>query len=190
MKIYTKTGDAGETGLFGGPRVRKCHARVDAYGDVDEANAAIGVARAANMPEHLDTMLERISADLFLLGAELATPGEMKAGSASIGDGHILALEQEIDQLEARLEPLANFILPAGTPAAAALHLARCVTRRAERRVVALGETPAERLSPNVVVYLNRLSDLLFVMAREANRAAGLKDVPWYAPKPSPVASG
>jgi cob(I)alamin adenosyltransferase len=183
MKIYTKTGDDGDTGLFGGPRVRKYHPRVAAYGDVDETNAAIGVARAANMPEHLDAILERISSELFLLGAELATPGTTNKSTARIGDEHIEKLEQAIDVLEANLKPLANFILPVGTPAAAALHLARCVSRRAERMVVALSDISEERPSAQVVIYLNRLSDLLFVMAREANRAAGVKDMPWFAPK-------
>jgi cob(I)alamin adenosyltransferase len=179
MKIYTKTGDDGETGLFGGPRVRKYHTRVAAYGEVDETNAAIGVARAANMPDHLDAMLERISSELFMLGAELATPDAAEKLKDRISQPHIAALEREIDELEAKLKPLANFILPAGTPASAALHLARCVARRAERQAVALGDTPGESLAPEVVIYLNRLSDLLFVMAREANRAAGVKDVPW-----------
>lgn len=181
MKIYTKTGDDGETGLFGGPRVRKYHTRVVAYGEVDETNAAIGVARAANMPEHLDAILERISSELFLLGAELATPGAAGKLKSRITDAHIGTLEREIDSLETSLKPLENFILPAGTPAAAALHLARCVSRRAERQVVALGDTEDVQLSPQLLIYLNRLSDLLFVMAREANRAAGVKDVPWIA---------
>jgi cob(I)alamin adenosyltransferase len=185
MKIYTKTGDDGETGLFGGPRVRKYHTRVAAYGEVDETNAAIGVARASNMPEHLDAILERISSELFLLGAELATPDSASKSTARIAGSHITMIEREIDGLEANLKPLTNFILPSGTPAAAALHLARCVSRRAERLVVLLGDTEGESLSKEAVIYLNRLSDLLFVMAREANRAAGVKDVPWIAPKPS-----
>lgn len=181
MKIYTKTGDDGETGLFGGPRVRKYHTRVAAYGEVDEANAVIGVARSANMPEHLDAILERLSSELFLLGAELATPDAASKLKSRIDEEHISRLEREIDELESKLQPLANFILPAGTPAASALHLARCVARRAERQVVALGDMPSENLSPLLVIYLNRLSDLLFVMAREANRAAGVKDVPWLS---------
>lgn len=179
MKIYTKTGDDGETGLFAGPRVRKYHTRVAAYGEVDETNAAIGMARAANMPDHLNAILERISSELFLLGAELATPDAAAKLKSRIASEHIRALEGEIDLLDSKLKPLTNFILPAGTPAAAALHFARCVSRRAERQVVALSDTPGETLSPSVVIYLNRLSDLLFVMAREANRAAGIKDVPW-----------
>jgi cob(I)alamin adenosyltransferase len=183
LKIYTKTGDRGDTGLFGGPRVRKCHPRVAAYGEVDETNAAIGMARAANLPDHLDPLLERISAELFLLGAELASPGAAAKPAARVSEGQIAALERDIDLLEENLKPLANFILPGGTPAAAALHFARCVSRRAEREVVALGDMEGEMVSILAVIYLNRLSDLLFVMAREANRAAGLQDVPWIAPK-------
>lgn len=184
MKIYTKTGDDGETGLFGGLRVRKHHPRVAAYGEVDETNAAVGVARAANMPEHLDLILERISSELFLLGAELATPNRDEKPFIGIQKSHIEKLELEIDDLELKLAPLKNFILPAGTPAAAALHLARCVARRAERLVIELKDLAGEVVSQEAVIYLNRLSDLLFVMAREANRAAGVKDIPWLAPKP------
>src|SRR5262245_42838869 len=140
MKIYTKTGDDGETGLFGGPRVRKYHTRVAAYGDVDETNAVIGLARSANMPEHLDLILERLSSELFVLGAEHATPDAATKLKNRITGEQISRLEREIDELESRLQPLTNFILPAGTPAAAALHLARCVARRAERQVVALAD--------------------------------------------------
>lgn len=187
MKIYTKTGDGGDTGLYGGPRVRKHHPRVCAYGDIDETNAAIGVARASAMPPHLDGILERISSELFLLGAELASPSPEKGKSPRISQSHIAALERDIDALDAALPALTNFILPAGTPAAAALHLARSIARRAERQVIALKDAASEFVSAEAVIYLNRLSDLLFVMAREANRSAQVPDVPWIAPKSAEV---
>lgn len=177
MKLYTKTGDDGETGLFGGPRVRKNSPRIEAYGTVDELNAVVGVVRTHGPPADLDELLARIQNELFDLGAELATPEPAKFGIAGATDAHVAALEREIDRYEAELEPLRQFILPGGTPAAAALHLARVVCRRAERCVVTLTET--EALSPNTVIYLNRLSDLLFVLARAANRRAGVADVPW-----------
>jgi len=177
VKLYTKTGDDGETGLFGGPRVRKNSPRIEAYGTVDELNAVVGVVRTHGPPADLDELLARIQNELFDLGAELATPEPAKFGIAGATDAHVAALEREIDRYEAELEPLRQFILPGGTPAAAALHLARVVCRRAERCVVTLTET--EALSPNTVIYLNRLSDLLFVLARAANRRAGVADVPW-----------
>jgi cob(I)alamin adenosyltransferase len=179
MKIYTKTGDDGQTGLFGGERVSKSDARVDAYGSVDETNAALGVARAAGLSPDVDATLERIQAELFVLGAELATP----AGHRSrlrlplLAAEHVSALETEIDRLEAVLPPLTSFVLPAGSPAASALHLARTVCRRAERGVVAVQSTAEVRAE--LVVYLNRLSDLLFVMARHQNQHAGVPDVAW-----------
>ena len=183
MKIYTKTGDDGETGLFGGPRVRKNSPRIEAYGTVDELNAVVGMVRTHVFPSEqgppadLDGLLARIQNELFDLGAELATPEPAKFGIAGATEAHVSALEREIDRYEVELEPLKQFILPGGTPAAAALHLARTVCRRAERCVVTLTET--ETISPNTVIYLNRLSDLLFVLARAANRRAGLADVPW-----------
>jgi cob(I)alamin adenosyltransferase len=177
VKIYTKTGDDGETGLFGGPRVRKNCPRIEAYGTVDELNAVVGIVRTHGLPPDLDALLARIQNELFDLGAELATPEPAKFGIAGATDAHVAALEREIDRYEAELEPLGQFILPGGTPAAAALHLARTVCRRAERCVVTLTET--ETISPNTVIYLNRLSDLLFVLARAANRRAGVADVPW-----------
>jgi cob(I)alamin adenosyltransferase len=177
MKIYTKTGDDGETGLFGGPRVRKNCPRIEAYGTVDELNAVVGMARTQGPPADLDGLLCRIQNELFDLGAELATPDPAKFGIAGATEAHVSALEREIDRYEAELEPLKQFILPGGTPAAAALHLARTVCRRAERCVVTL--TESEAISPNTVIYLNRLSDLLFVLARAANRRAGVADVPW-----------
>ena len=183
MKIYTKTGDAGETGLFGGGRTSKDSPRVAAYGEVDELNAALGLARALGPEQFADRLLENIQRDLFTIGAELATPDPDKLhkvfahGRAAIGDPEIDALEQAIDGQESRLEPLKHFILPGGTPQAAALHLGRTVCRRAERAVVAVARH--ERISPAILRYLNRLSDLLFVLARAANAHAGRPDVKW-----------
>ena len=183
MKIYTKTGDGGETGLFGGGRIPKDGLRVAAYGEVDELNAALGVARALDPPEFADPLLQTIQRDLFTVGAELATPHPDKLHKAlsrsggAIGESDIAALEDAIDSHEARLEPLKSFILPGGAPKAATLHLARTVCRRAERTVVALSRH--EPISPAILRYLNRLSDLLFVLARAANAHAGRPDVKW-----------
>ena len=183
MKIYTKTGDAGETGLWGGLRVSKDSTRVQAYGTVDECNAAIGVARAAlgAVPlGNLGTLLAQIQNQLFVVGADLATPGEA-AGIPRVGAGEVAFLEQTIDALEAELEPLRQFILPGGAPAAAQLHLARTVCRHAERWAVRLARE--EQINPQVGIYLNRLSDCLFVLARAANARAGVADVPWDNPR-------
>ena len=183
MKIYTKTGDSGETGLFGGGRIPKDSLRVAAYGEVDELNAALGLARALDPQEFADTLLQRIQRDLFTIGAELATSDPDKLhkalsrGGAVIGESDVAALEDAIDGHESRLEPLKNFILPGGAPKAAALHFARTVCRRAERVVVALSRH--EQISPAILRYLNRLSDLLFVLARAANAHAGRPDVKW-----------
>jgi cob(I)alamin adenosyltransferase len=181
-KIYTKTGDDGETGLFGGPRVRKDHLRIEAYGTVDELNAVLGTVRAQSPPAELDVLLATFQNHLFDLGAELATPEPAKFGIVGVAPGSIAALEQAIDRHEAELEPLKQFILPGGTPVAAGLHLARTVCRRAERLLVALAAQASQEgttISPETVVYLNRLSDLLFVLARWTNRRAGVGDVPW-----------
>jgi cob(I)alamin adenosyltransferase len=181
MRIYTKTGDKGDTGLFGGGRVAKDDPRVDAYGEVDELNAVLGMARSIEMMPRIDEVLLPVQRDLFAIGALLATPDHEKMQQqlekARIDDGRIAPLERAIDEGEAELEPLRSFILPGGTPKSAALHVARTVCRRAERRVVRLArEIP---LPPLVVVYLNRLSDLLFVLARVANRRAGAGEVTW-----------
>ena len=181
MKIYTKTGDTGSTGLFGGGRVSKSHPRVDAYGEVDELNSAIGFAMAIGPSERIDAVLAPIQHDLFAIGALLATPDREKMRhhleKAKIDDARIAALERAIDAGDDELEPLKAFIMPGGTPKAAALHVARTVCRRAERRVVDLaGE---EEIPAVVVVYLNRLSDLLFTLARVANRAGGMGEVQW-----------
>jgi len=181
VKIYTRTGDAGETGLFAGGRVPKDHPRVGAYGGVDELNATIGLAVALEPVELERPLLETIQRDLFTVGAQLATPDREKLARAlsgpPIGAQHVAVLEQAIDRLEERLEPLRNFILPGGSVKAAALHVARTVCRRAERAVVALAHD--QTVDPDVLRYLNRLSDLLFVLARSANARAGVPDTTW-----------
>lgn len=179
MKIYTRTGDAGETGLFDGERVPKSDARVDAYGEVDELNAAIGVALTAGMEAEISGMLAAIQRDLFALGGRLADPRRKVAARVTksvLGASDVARLESWIDRLEESLPPLRRFILPGGTPAGAALHLARTVCRRAERRMVALGPDAFE---PDLLAFVNRLSDLLFVMARAANARAGVSETEW-----------
>jgi cob(I)alamin adenosyltransferase len=182
VKIYTKTGDDGGTGLFGGPRVAKDDPRIEAYGTVDELNSLLGWARAVGLPAEIDGCLMRIQNELFAVGAELATPDPAAHGTDWTGPEQIAALEQAIDRLEAPLAPLRQFILPGGTPAAAALHVARCVCRRAERRVVTLSREGPQAIRGSIVVYLNRLGDLLFVLARAVNHASGQADVTWQKP--------
>jgi len=181
MKIYTKTGDAGTTGLFGGGRVPKDDARVDAYGDVDELNAVIGAARATGPMPRVDEVLVSVQRDLFAIGALLATPDVAKMHAhlekARIDETRISELENAIDACDNELEPLKAFIIPGGTPKAAALHVARTVCRRAERKVVHLEHSV--ELPKLTVVYLNRLSDLLFSLARVANKRAGAGEVTW-----------
>jgi cob(I)alamin adenosyltransferase len=183
MKIYTRTGDDGTTGLIGGGRVHKCDPRIDCYGTVDELNAAIGLgvvsAEAAGAPADLPGKLREAQADLFVIGSHLATPDESphKASLPALDEAMVTRLEMQIDAAESGLAPLRNFILPGGTETAARLHLARTVCRRAERLLV---DFSRDRPVPQVVLtYLNRLSDWLFVHARQANRAAGVSDVPW-----------
>jgi cob(I)alamin adenosyltransferase len=185
VKIYTKTGDNGETGLYGGVRVSKAHARVAAYGDVDETHAALGLARASLDPGHsvdLAAMLEQIQRDLFALGARLADPAHRiadRVAKAVIGADDVERLEGWIDGLEAELPPLRRFILAGGAPAGAALHLSRTMCRRAERAMVALLADEPAAFEPELLVYVNRLSDLLFVMARAANQRAGTPEIEW-----------
>lgn len=177
MKIYTKTGDTGETGLWGGGRVKKNHPRIEAYGTLDEMNSALGLAIALagkKLPKELAEDLKGIQGALFRLGSELATAEGTKPAVDLVGPHDYEALEQAIDRLEAKNKPLKTFILPGGSPLAAGLHLARTICRRAERLLVALNGVRSE-----TVVYLNRLSDYLFVAARAANRLAKIKDVPW-----------
>ena len=178
MKIYTRTGDSGETSLFDGTRARKNDARVDAYGEVDELNAWLGFVRASQPDAIVDEALQLIQRDLFALGAQLADPGDRLAArvtKAVIADDHVARLEALIDRLEEGLPPLRRFILAGGTPAGAALHVARTVCRRAERRMVGL-EPPVD---PVLVRYVNRLSDLLFVLARFENHRAGGAETVW-----------
>lgn len=184
MKIYTKTGDAGTTGLFGGPRVPKSDPRIDAYGTVDELNAVLGEIRAelarsnaGSAGERLSQLLERLQHELFVLGADLATPVESSASVSRVGDEHISRLEHDIDAFISDLPELKNFILPGGSVAAARLHVARTVCRRAERLTVTAAEE--HDVNRHVVIYLNRLSDLLFTAARWINQALDIPDPVW-----------
>jgi cob(I)alamin adenosyltransferase len=178
-KIYTKTGDRGDTRLFDGAHVRKDDARVEAYGDVDELNAFIGAAAALIKDSELGLLLAAIQKDLFSIGAQLADPraGERTSGKFQLAPERTTVLEEAIDRFETELPPLRQFILAGGGPAGAMLHVARTVCRRAERRVVGL----AGRVSINagVIVYLNRLSDFLFVLARLVNHREGQEEIPW-----------
>ncbi|MFK7734668.1 MAG: cob(I)yrinic acid a,c-diamide adenosyltransferase [Pirellulaceae bacterium] len=198
MKIYTKTGDNGTTGLFAGPRVLKSHPRISAYGTIDELNAVLGVIAAEHhvngsgyeddLDKELSQLLERIQSDLFSIGAQLATPEPQSHGMCLLAPERTTELESYLDRLEAILPPLSSFVLPGGTPASARLHLARTVCRRAERDVVAFAvedEPASTQPSEQVIVYLNRLSDLLFMMARRANQVAGIADKPWKSPATS-----
>ncbi len=181
MRIYTKTGDTGETGLFGGGRVPKDHPRVSAYGDVDELNSTIGVVRATEPLGFLDPLFETIQRDLFSLGGHLATPDPSRVREAlekaELTTERIALFERTIDEADQELPPLRAFVLPAGTPKAAALHVARTVCRRAERSVISLSHS--DSVPALFIVYLNRLSDLLFTLARLANHRDGVGDVTW-----------
>lgn len=179
MKIYTKTGDLGETSLLGGMRVSKDHLRVAAYGDVDETNAGLGAVRALAR-EPLERLLLSIQRDLFAIGAQLADPSHKvaaKRAKAVVTADRVRRLEKAIDARQEKLPPLRSFVLPGGTPAAALLHQARTVCRRAERSVVTLARDAD--VDPRIIVYLNRLSDLLFVLARSENHDAGLAEDRW-----------
>lgn len=187
-RIYTRTGDTGETGLFGGERVGKDDLRVEAYGTVDELNAVLGAARTHGADAEIDALLLSLQNELFSLGADLATPDEEDTHKgritiARVAPDRAIRLETLIDLYEAGLPPLTRFILPGGHPLAAALHVGRVVCRRAERRCVALARAEAEAgrppLNPEIVRYLNRLSDLLFVLARAANHRNEVPDVVW-----------
>ena len=181
MKIYTKTGDAGETGLFGGGRVPKDDARVAAYGDVDELNSALGLVRATEPSDFYDDLLEGIQRDLFAIGGHLATPDPARVRAAlekaTLSEERVERMESVIDEADRELPPLRAFVLPGGIPKAAALHLARTVCRRAERSTVRLSH--GAEVHELFVIYLNRLSDLLFTLARLANHRAGRTDVTW-----------
>lgn len=178
MKIYTKGGDLGETGLFGGVRVPKDDLRVRVYGTLDELNASVGVILSeSGLPEEVLLSLTRVQNELFQLGAELATPRGKVVSTALIGENQVSLLETEIDSMEAKLAPLKAFILPGGSRAAALGHVARTVSRRAERELVTLHR--AEPVRPLVLKYLNRLSDYFFVTARYLNHSLGVQDIPW-----------
>jgi cob(I)alamin adenosyltransferase len=178
MKIYTRTGDDGTTGLFAGGRVKKTHLRVEAYGTVDELNSVLGLARALGPTRSVDADLEQVQNTLFHLGADLATPLEADAAWVVRVTGEQVAwLESSIDQMTERLPALKNFVLPGGTPAAAQIHVGRTVCRRAERLAVALSE--AESVNPQALVYLNRLSDWLFTLARFENLQSGADETVW-----------
>jgi cob(I)alamin adenosyltransferase len=179
VKIYTRTGDTGETALFDGRRVSKADLRVDAYGDIDEVNAALGVVLAGGVPQDVAAMLEQVQRDLFAVGGSLADPAHRVAERVrkmAVGQADVSRLEQWIDHLETELVPLRRFILPGGSTPGAALHLARTVCRRAERRVVSLGDGEVD---PELLAYINRLSDFLFVAARAVNRRAGALELEW-----------
>ena len=186
MKIYTRTGDTGTTALFGGDRVGKNHPRIEAYGTVDETNAYLGLARSLLEDQpgagRLEPLLARLQDDLFILGADLATPSESRAVVPRIDQAHITRLEEAIDAFEADLPPLKHFILPGGTSVAGMLHVARTVCRRAERLTVAA--SAEEAISLEATIYLNRLSDLLFVLARWVNRQAGIEEAAWKPNRP------
>jgi cob(I)alamin adenosyltransferase len=178
MKIYTRTGDGGQTSLFGGARVSKADPRVDAYGEVDELNAWLGFVRSSTLDRDLDEAIIRLQRDLFAVGARLADPSSKiapRVAKATLQDADVERLEALIDRLDGELPPLTRFILAGGSPAGAALHVARGVCRRAERRMIAL--EPA--VDAVLIRYINRLSDLLFVMARAANRRAGVTETEW-----------
>lgn len=179
MKIYTKTGDDGTTGLLGARRVRKDDPRLDAYGTVDELNAVLGAARAQPIDPEIDAVVARIQNELFSVGSALADPAPAGPFHNAVTGAMVQNLEDRIDGFEAELIGLTQFILPGGSAVAAQLHLARTVCRRAERRVVELDQLPGEHVSATLLIYLNRLSDALFVLARAANHRAGLADVPW-----------
>lgn len=181
MKIYTKRGDAGETGLFGGQRVSKDDLRVAAYGDVDELNALLGLARAADLDERLAKAVARVQDELFTLGAELATPdAEKNPKVPTVDAAWIERLEEEIDAIDGEVPPLRQFVLPGGSQGASWLHLARTVCRRAERSIVQLSRR--EPVGGLALAYVNRLSDWLFMAARAANHRAGVAEIAWTPP--------
>lgn len=180
MKIYTRAGDRGDTGLSDGTRVSKDTLRVECYGEVDELNACLGVVRSQHEDEALDALLDQVQKDLFALGAQLADPQARVAErkpKAAVTAAHVKRLEDAIDARQESLPPLKAFILPGGSPAGALLHFSRTVCRRAERRVVALARH--DEVDPLILAYLNRLSDLLFVLARDANRTSGVPEDTW-----------
>jgi cob(I)alamin adenosyltransferase len=173
-RIYTRTGDDGTTGLIGGTRVEKDSLRIEACGSVDELNARIGVVRSHDLPEPVDRILQFVQEHLFVIGAELATPDEGGRKNGGMGEDPIRSLENEIDRMEEKLPPLQQFILPGGSPAGAELHMARAVARRAERHCVSLSRL--EKVDPQILRYINRLSDLCFVLARYVNQQQSISE--------------
>lgn len=186
MKIYTRTGDAGASGLIGGERVRKHHLRLEAYGAVDELNSALGCALAASLPDSVSEPIEWVQHELFVIGAELAAPKPSETSLPRTTPAMVTRLERAIDGWEAGLPQLREFILPGGSPGAAYLHLSRAVCRRAERRITELADVIAgddtatdDPISPTLLAYINRLGDALFVAARLVNQASGQSEHPW-----------
>lgn len=181
MKIYTKTGDKGETGLWGGGRISKSAARIHAYGTIDECNAVLGIVRSFDLPSEIETPLKEVQNLLFVCGSDLATPGDKQKAIDRIGKKDIEFLESRIDRLEKSLPALNQFIIPGGEQSAAYLHLARTICRRAERWIVeVVANDPVHK---DALIFINRLSDFLFVAARSANQKAGLNDIPWKSPR-------
>jgi cob(I)alamin adenosyltransferase len=177
MKIYTKTGDKGDTSLFGGKRVPKSSLRIETFGTIDELNAQIGMVRSLDLHADIEPILGKLQNQLFIIGADLATPLDGSKDVERIQQRHIEYLEKTIDTIDAKLEPLKCFILPGGTQASSQLHAARSICRRAERHADALNRT--EAIGPYALIYLNRLSDLLFVLARYDNRLSGIDEIKW-----------
>ena len=179
LKIYTKTGDDGTTGLLGSQRVRKDDLRIEAYGTIDELNAVLGIARSCGVGKIADEFLAKVQNELFAVGSALADPNPEGPFHSVITSRHVQGIEDQIDVLEADLPELKQFILPGGTPASSQIHLARTICRRAERLAVKLSHEPGEHVSSHWLIYLNRLSDALFVLARFVNREFQVSDVPW-----------
>lgn len=177
MKIYTKTGDKGETSLVSGERVTKDHLRIEAYGTVDELNAALGLMRDSAADDKMNALVEEVQSLLFTIGSHLSATAKNKIALPEIGEANIEELERAMDEMDAQLEPLKNFILPGGDPSASFAHLARTICRRAERRVVSLMEH--EEIDSVILRYLNRLSDFLFTLARHYTKKHGGRETPW-----------
>jgi cob(I)alamin adenosyltransferase len=182
MTIYTRDGDDGETSLYGGGRIGKDALRIEVCGAIDELNSLLGLVRTEPLSREIDGVFARIQHELFDVGAEVASVDPTRRKTAAVNAGHIQALEADIDRLDATLEPLRTLILPGGCRAAALAHCARAVCRRAERRLVALARAEGETISPALLAYMNRLGDLLFVLARATNRDAGTSEAAWKKP--------
>jgi cob(I)alamin adenosyltransferase len=179
MKIYTRHGDTGETGLLSGVRVWKNSPRLDVIGTLDELNATLGLLRSERLPEQTDRLLEQLQNELFDAGTELAAASPAESPCPAISARHIQEIEATIDQYDAKLPPLTGFVLPGGVRSAAMFHVARTICRRAERQLAALVQLDRQAVSPSMLAYINRLSDLLFVLARLSNAQAGVADMPW-----------